>query len=60
MGLGLKDKQDLDRWRLGLRVKEKALPGKGAVWAKGIMEKIQGQPGGMREKVGNAIYWCLL
>ena len=37
MGLGLKDRQDLDPWRLEFGgVKEKAPPGKEAVQAKGI------------------------
>lgn len=39
MGPSLKDRQDLDPWRLGFggrAVKEKPPPGKGAVGAKGI------------------------
>lgn len=60
MGLGLKDKQDLDPWRLGLRGQREGPSREGSSVSKGVTEKIQGQPGGMREKAGGAIYRCLL
>lgn len=50
MGLGLKDKQDLDPWRLGLRGHREGPSREGSSVNKGVMEKIQGQPGGWERR----------